>query len=269
MTTTRRESLAFETPENVRVRYRAAGLGTRFLAWLVDQVFVWLSIILILILLIVAAVSFGAVYEDLIDVDGDEDEVLGYFLGIFMVIAGLGSFVYFTVMELAMRGQTIGKRLTRIRVVKVDGFALDSTSILLRNIFRIIDNFPLMWIIPVVSKRSQRAGDMVGGTVVITDDASALTGVRMRLADRGPLDAEFRFDSPGLQRLSGRDFEAIEQLLDRWDSIPAEQRDQLAARLVAAVVAKTRVPEPPQDRRATFLEDLFAAELRRQARALG
>ncbi len=264
------EPVAFETPENIEVRYRLAGLGTRFIAWFVDQIFVGILIILSVILLAIVANSLGAVLDEIFDVSDATPEQIGtYFVGIFLLIYGLGSFAYFSMMELWLRGQTLGKRWLGIRVVKADGFALDGVSILIRNLFRVIDNVPLLWIIPIASSRSQRAGDMVGGTLVVSDSAPELTEVRVQLSDRTALEAEFRFDAGKLGRLQESDFEVVERLLDRWHELPDQQRETLSQRLVDSLVAKLQVPPPEPQQRARFLEDLLAAELRRQSRLLG
>ena len=264
------DPVAFETPENIEVQYRLAGLGTRFIAWFVDQLFVWILIILSIILLGVTATSLGAVLDDWLDFsDATPEQIGGYFIGIFLLVFGLGSFVYFSLMELWLRGQTLGKRWMGIRVVKADGFSLDGVSILVRNLFRVIDNFPLMWVIPMVSRRSQRAGDMVGGTLVVSDATPELTDVRVQLSNRTALEAEFRFDASKLGRLQEGDFDVVERLLDRWHELPNPQRETLSQRLVDSLVAKMEVPPPEPHQRARFLEDLLAAELRRQSRLLG
>jgi uncharacterized RDD family membrane protein YckC len=259
--------LQFETPENVEVEYSPAGAGTRFVAWFVDQVFVWLTIFAIFIGLAIAGVSFAGVFNGF-DNPQDFERIGAYFIGLAVLIMGLGSFFYFTGLELWMRGQTIGKRFLKIRVVKVDGFALDPVSILLRNIFRLLDNIPLMWIVPLMSKRTQRCGDMVAGTIVIQDEVLELSFVRTQLSDRGAAEAEFRFDARTLGRLTESDFEAIERLLDRWAELSLEQREGLVGRIVPALVFKMKVDAPNPDRVHRFLEDLMAAEIRRQGRLL-
>ena len=99
--------------------------------------------------------------------ENNSREVPIYFIAFAWLFWGLGSFIYFTLCELFWRGQTIGKWACDVRVVKTDGFSLDAASVLLRNIFRLVDQIPPLWIVPVLSPRSQRFGDMVAGTVVV------------------------------------------------------------------------------------------------------
>lgn len=266
------DSLKFETPENVQVRFHLAGLGTRFIAWFIDQFLMWIFLFCLLILLVLVGVSLEGVLGDIVSIDPDEmsEHELGmYVIGLFMLAYGLGSFVYFSALELLMHGQTLGKRACGIRVVKLDGFSLDASSILIRNVFRVIDTVPFMWLFPLLSQRSQRSGDMVGGTIVVNDETPEISDVRTQLSERSPLEAEFRFDAAALKRLQPTDLEAVERLLERWHSLPESQREGLTQRLIEPLVAKLRVATPPAERRVRFLEDLLAAEYRRQNRRLG
>jgi uncharacterized RDD family membrane protein YckC len=263
------DSLQFETPENVQVRYAPAGVGTRFVAWFVDQFFMWLMTIGILILLACAGVSFEAAFESLDPHRDDPQKVGAYVIGLMMLLLGLGSFVYFMLLELFLRGQTIGKRMMKIRVVKADGFALDAGSIFVRNLFRVVDSIPLLWVVPVLSRLSQRTGDMVAGTIVISDEQPELSDLRTQLASRPAAEAEFRFDSRSLGRLSEGDFEAVERVLERWLDLPEPQQRKLLGQLVPSLARKMQLEEPPFERRLRFLEDLLAAEFRRQNRLLG
>jgi len=78
--------------------------------------------------------------------------------------------IYFTYFE-ATSGQTIGKMLTHIRVIKEDGSRCDFGSALIRNILRIVDHLPFLYILGIIliaaTEKRQRLGDMLGRTVVI------------------------------------------------------------------------------------------------------
>ncbi len=261
-------SLQFETPENVSIDYQPAGLGTRFVAWLVDQLFVWMlsfGLMFVFLLIGVSWAFVGSWFDDL--EEGSVDAVL-YFIAFVALVWGLGSFLYFGLSELLMRGQTPGKRMANIRVVKADGFALDATSVLVRNVFRVLDHIPAMWIVPVLSARGQRTGDMVAGTVVVSEEQEELSAVRSQLAGRSALESEFRFDAAALKRLESTDVQGIELLLNRWHSIAEPQRHTLASTMIQALTRKLAMEEPAVDQQQRFLEDLLSAELRRQQRGL-
>jgi uncharacterized RDD family membrane protein YckC len=271
------QTLHYETPENVRVEYRAAGLGTRYVAWFIDSIIVWLLVVVAGIgLLIIAALTselFGDFARKLSE-SMDEDvkrkpEVIAmYFMGIFLLVMGFSSFIYFGASELFLRGQTFGKRACNLRVVKANGFSLDAGSIILRNVFRVVDQIPLLWIVPLVSQQSQRFGDMVAGTIVVSDQPEELSIVRQQLAERTAAEARFRFDQAKLSRLRSGDIDAVERMLERWPRLSLDQHQQFAGRLVTALCARLQVDAPPAMERRVFLEDLLAAEFRRQERHL-
>jgi uncharacterized RDD family membrane protein YckC len=270
-------SVRYETPENVQVEYRAAGLGTRFLAYWIDGLiltFLILATAVVLVILAAAAVEVdGKPLQKLAAMIGepnpdDPQSIVHYFVGVAILVMSLSSFVYFSMSEFFLRGQTYGKRLCKIRVVKTDGFALDVGSILLRNVFRVLDQIPLMWIVPVVAQASQRFGDMVAGTIVVCEETAPLSPLRQALAERSAVEARFRFDQTRLAKLAPNDFEAVERMLERWDALPVKQRLPIVDRLLPALCTKLGVDEPPRDEQRLFLEDLLAAEFRRQDRQL-
>ena len=273
--------LHIETPENIQIAYKPAGLGTRFLAWLVDSLLLFVFLVVLLIVMVMAGAASDSLIRHVVEPmeevgkemqRGDQrrlELVMLYLIGIWMLIWGLGSFFYYGLSELCLRGQTIGKRASKIRVVKVDGFSLDAVSILVRNIFRVVDHLPLLWIVPLLSAKSQRLGDMVAGTIVIEQEVPKLTGVRSRLSEHKAADATFRFDAGQLKKIRPQDVEAVERLLERWNEIPARRRDDLLEQIVNSLVLRLSVYPPAEGDRTRFLEDLLAAEYRRQARQLG
>lgn len=275
------EAIQFETPENIELSYHPAGLGTRFTAWLVDVLIMFVVGFVLIVLLIVAASAWQSVWRELVspiddmfrDMDPesleDQNVVVFYFFGIGALLMGLGSFFYYGFLELFMRGQTFGKKMLGIRVVKSSGFSLDAVSILVRNIFRVIDHIPPLWLVPLLSARSQRAGDMVGGTIVVEDRVEQLSGLRERLSVRTATDAKFRFDAGRLKKLKPADVMAVERLFERWHSIPLAKRDRFLTQIVDALVVRVGFDAPSREEGVRFLEDLLAAEYRRQARELG
>ncbi len=84
-------------------------------------------------------------------------------------LLGLPLVFYTLVLEALMEGQTIGKKLMKIKVVKIDGYQASLADYVVRWFFRIVDIyiFGLGFFIILFSKRSQRLGDMAAGTAVI------------------------------------------------------------------------------------------------------
>lgn len=82
------------------------------------------------------------------------------------------TFVYFILCE-GMTGQTLGKRLLRIRVVSADGSRASWGQVVARTLLRIVDSLPAFYIVGLVSvlatgeRRRQRVGDLAASTRVV------------------------------------------------------------------------------------------------------
>jgi hypothetical protein len=192
-----------------------------------------------------------------------------YLLEIWFLAYSLGNLLYFGFCELFMRGQTIGKRQTHIRVVVIDGFSLDPLAIFLRTIFRVVDHLPPLYVVPLFTAKSQRLGDLVAGTIVVVDERATFGPLREQLAARAPAEGRFQFDRTVLDRLRDVDVQAIEKILERWSSISLDHRQELVGRLVSALAVRLQVECPADADQLTFLNDLLTAEYRRQHRKLG
>jgi len=127
----------FETPENVQIAYRTAGLGTRYCAWALDCCFV----ILVAIGISLAALVLGAAAD--VSVDSlsrklgvrsplSQQEFTAFCLAIGMLAMQLGSLIYFTASELFVRGQTFG------RIGHVAGF-VGGTPVLIERFSRLAE----------------------------------------------------------------------------------------------------------------------------------
>lgn len=131
-----------------------AGPTLRFFAWLID---------LLVILTILNITGFLA---QLLRIVSPELGLAFNTITYFVLIFG-----YAVVCEWWMRGQTFGKRLFRIRVVDELGLKLRFSQILVRNLIRVLDAFPFLYLVGgtalFLSRKYQRLGDLVAGTVVI------------------------------------------------------------------------------------------------------
>ena len=93
----------------------------------------------------------------------------GLFSGMF-VIQFLLWIVYFTYFE-GTSGQTIGKKIVKIKVVNEDGSKCEFGAALIRTILRIVDHFPFLYILGIIliaaTDKKQRLGDMLAKTLVV------------------------------------------------------------------------------------------------------
>ncbi|WP_299390115.1 RDD family protein [uncultured Gelidibacter sp.] len=143
--------LQINTTQNVKINFTAAGAGERLLAFIID------SIIKIGYLTILN-MTVGA-FQDM-----DQWSQIGI-----NTVLGLPVVFYTLALESLMEGQTIGKRIMNIKVVKIDGYQASLADYVVRWFFRIVDIYilGLGFFVIIFNKRSQRFGDMAAGTSVI------------------------------------------------------------------------------------------------------
>jgi len=158
------EVLTVETPENIELRLPLAGFGPRFLAQLIDGL-IQGAIAFVLVLVVIIFATFSMVADP---TTGATVMLLLIILSVILTTLG-----YFIIFETIWNGQTPGKRITGIRVVKRGGLPLTFTDALLRNLIRIVDNLPSYGLVGLISffstRNQQRLGDLVADTVVVRE----------------------------------------------------------------------------------------------------
>ena len=148
-----------ETPEGIELGLRLAGPLPRMLAWLID-----------------ALLRFAALYVLLLTLS-----ILGAFgLGLFLIAAFLLEWLYPVALELAMDGQTLGKRALGLRVVCDDGTPVTLSASVLRNLLRAVDFLPFFYGLglaaTLANREFKRLGDLAAGTVVVYTDGLGAGG---------------------------------------------------------------------------------------------
>jgi uncharacterized RDD family membrane protein YckC len=152
------DDLVISTPERVAFQYEIAGIGSRFLAQIIDSLIIFVVLVAITIL----AAALGGVFGS-----GDLALLIEVILG-FVLLAG-----YFMISEAVWNGQTLGKRSARLRVVGDHGEPITIAQSAIRNLVRIVDFLPLLYGIGMltlfISGRGKRLGDFAAGTLVVRD----------------------------------------------------------------------------------------------------
>ncbi|MDQ3547402.1 MAG: RDD family protein [Chloroflexota bacterium] len=155
-----------ETPEQIGLEYDIAGLGTRLMAAIVDTIFLGLIAGVVVCL---GIFGLTAVFASISDESTANAVALALVaLVFFFVIWG-----YFVLFETIWHGQSPGKRWTGLRVIQEGGYPIGFSHAAIRNIVRIADFLPFLYIIGaivmLVDSRSRRLGDLVAGTIVIKE----------------------------------------------------------------------------------------------------
>jgi len=173
--------ITVRTPDNIELSYALAGPGSRAVAYLLDfglMLFVGQTLINVLV------AAFLALTQG---TDG-EGQQWGQALASLMLFGLYNG--YFILFEWFMNGQTPGKRLLRIRVVKQGGYVLSFFDTLLRNLLRVIDFLPLFYGLGlssmVLTRNSQRLGDLAAATLVVYQEAVQTEALLPELPARDP-----------------------------------------------------------------------------------
>lgn len=152
------------TPEMVAFEFRLAGLGSRFLAWSVDMVF--LAIMLFTITIGGCIVGAVGLFTNM-NFSGVSFALL--IAALFAIYQG-----YFMFFEWLWSGRTPGKRYLGLRVIQDNGTRLATFQAIARNLLRIFDSLaPLYGVGAAVAgatARVQRLGDLVAGTIVVREE---------------------------------------------------------------------------------------------------
>lgn len=152
--------LQINTTQNVNINFTAASVGERILAYIID----W-------IIKIAYFMGFGYLIFDVFNFESVFNDLDGWSQQAVYAIFVLPILFYSLALESIFEGQTLGKRIMKIKVVKIDGYQASFPDYLMRWAMRAIDMilFGVVALITVVtSKKSQRLGDMTAGTSVIS-----------------------------------------------------------------------------------------------------
>ncbi len=197
------------TPQAVLLEFRTAGIGSRVLAKLVDM-----AIQLGLLIVLSISVAFT---------NGSGAFIMGA-VGIFLIL-----FVY-PATEAFMNGQTIGKRVLSIRVITADGGPIRLRHAAVRSLIGFLEIFalppggPLALTTALLTRRSQRVGDIVAETLVVRDKVDVTNPVFFN-PPAGAEQLSLTLDTTGLTHPQ---YGVLRQLVLRSWELDPEARHELA-----------------------------------------
>ena len=217
--------LDVDTPERVALQLPVAGIGHRCLAYLAD-------LLLLFFFWVVAYFVFTLLVSD----------VLGFFQGLgglarTLLVVGLFAtqWVYWTASEVLMEGQTPGKRLVGLRVVRTDGSPVGGLECAVRNLARLVDALPVFYAVGCLSvlftRQHRRLGDLLAGTLLVREERIDLDKYTAApdAARTAPATAT---STSSVRPLGSRDAELILSYLARAPWLEPGARARLGARLV-------------------------------------
>ncbi len=245
------DKITIETPEQITLEFALAGIGSRFLALTIDTLLQGvLYLIVVLIAVYIPPRAFGWIPRAWAP-------AIAVFL-VFCIYWG-----YFAAFEVLWHGQTPGKRVVGIRVVKDSGRPINAIEGIGRNLMRAVDGFLLYavgLVCMMISRQNRRLGDYVAGTLVVHDKKTAEVKPDWNLT--GPAIAS---PNPELGQLSEEDLVVIETYLHRRFDLDPMARVRTAIRVSELVERKTGLRRQHDQSDDDFLEKA-ARETRDQAR---
>lgn len=234
--------VTFATPEGVVLELVLAGLGSRFLARLLDTV-------IQAVLIIALAIGVGAT---------GATGAPGWITAMSFVFIFLIVFAYDVVFETLNNGRTIGKQAAGIRVLAQGGEPIRFLASAVRNIMRIIDFLPVFYLVGsvsiVVTEHDQRLGDLAAGTIVARDRFPGMTHAAAAITVTP--DAVATWD---VSAISASEVQAVRQFLDRRLELRAPARAYFASDLVNRLGPKV-AGIPPNSHPEYVLEGIVMAK---------
>jgi len=266
------DQLSIDTPELVAIELPLAGIGSRFIALLVDYLILIAGLIVLWFLTLLlgpALKSFGRISAQWAE-------------AIVIFILFLFSWGYFTLFEAFWNGRTPGKRVAKIRVIQRSGRSIGLVESMARNLVRYVDMqpFPIYAVGVItmfVTRQHQRLGDLAAGTLVVRDrepesplwgDTGSRTFTAQLFSGNVAIPEPHlavTLPATSIAKLSSGDLEVLEGFFSRRLDMSMATRQALAARIAAAVQAKSGLEMPVGVSVETFLE-ATARQLRDQAR---
>lgn len=231
------------TPEHVNLRLEIANVGSRGLALMIDLAIRY-GVFWVLYMILVMSARYP-VFEALSGIG------LKGFALLFILVVFVSEWFYFTVFEWIWNGQTPGKRLLHLRVIKIDGSPVGWLEVVLRNFTRPIDTTGPMALVGLAfiffQSRSQRPGDLAARTLVIREtqiDWKSFLPVEKKEPLPGATPARAAIPLPP------QAVELLQRYLQRAASLAPERRNELAAtirrtiqpRVIGTELEKSNLP---------------------------
>jgi len=194
------QTIKITTSQNIDIDYEVAGVGDRLLARLLD------------LALFITVLIIGAIIGSNTLTKADNNLTIIVLLVIYVVL-----FVFYDLgCEVLMNGQSIGKRVMKIKVISLEGARPTFGQYLMRWLFRIVD-FVITWqlcglICVVVSDKKQRLGDIVAGTTLIkTTPRAFVDGLAFN-----PQADDYQPVFPEVIQLNNGDIALIQEVLNTY-----------------------------------------------------
>ncbi len=244
------DQLSIDTPEQVALQFPVAGIGSRFVALLLDHLIQLAVVVAVLVVVAITEAATGG-RPGTSTTLASKWFLAGIIFASFVLFWG-----YFSLFEAFWHGQTPGKRAMKLRVIKDAGRQITLFESLARNLLRVADYLPSLYLAGVVTmlcnKQNKRLGDLAAGTLVIHERTEEqpllLTGEHFRRPTAESMHVNGRaanlFPADAVARLSVADLVVLEAFFARALDLPLATRAAVAQRIAGEMTAKMGVALP-------------------------
>jgi uncharacterized RDD family membrane protein YckC len=232
-----------DTPENVTFAYDVAGIGSRFLAAIVD------TLLILLIQVVIFTLFFIVLTQvDLFDTGGAVTSII---TAILVLLSFVFLWGYYILFELIWSGQTPGKRTVGLRVVREGGRPITFVSSAIRNLIRVIDFLPGFYglgvMVMFIDQRARRLGDLAAGTLVVKERGTVSLESLTRQADPLPTaqpehGEPVQLQLPNLHLITEKDYTLVQEFLRRRSELGRDSRIRLGTQLAENLRARMGIP---------------------------
>jgi uncharacterized RDD family membrane protein YckC len=254
----------FETPEDVHLRFDLAGPGSRMAAALVDYTLIG-TVMLAMVAVLIAAGALSIKLKDLFDPE-KLAEANGFVLAAIIAAASTLHTAYFVATEWMLSGQSLGKRLLGLRVVRDGGYALSFTASLIRNIARVVDILPSAYLIGLMSiafsKDRKRLGDFIAGTIVVRHQQETAPEPRFVGERYAALtDRRFSFTKDQIEELDAQSMLLLDGYYGRIEALELEAARSLRRTIAEGLASRMRIDLSSSDDPTleAFLKETYLA----------
>ena len=262
--------IRLRTPESVELEFPLAGIGSRAYALLVDYTLI--TIAMVAVILVGLLFSFQTLAYASQDTFGFTRSLSKWILsivllGLFAIFVG-----YFVFFETLWQGQTPGKRMAQIRVIREDGRPIGLPQATLRALLRVFDDILLGlvgFLFIVQGRQEKRLGDWVAGTVVIQELRLRKDKDTIIIPDEPKANqvADVMLETANFNLVTPDDFAVIREYLNRRSRFSVKAWETVSLRLAQQLKARLDLEALPFDMTANlFLEGVYLAYLRQGTR---
>lgn len=227
-----------DTPENVEFAYDIAGIGSRFLAAIIDTM-------VIIILLFILIFDFLLMTETFFDLGSGTSDIIS---ALFLLAGFAFLWGYYITFEMFWNGQSPGKRALGLRVVREGGRPITFASSAIRNIIRLIDFLPSFYGIGVIAmfidRRARRLGDLAAGTLVVKERQNVTLDSLLTSSPIAtqPTNEGQQLTLPNIELLTPQDYQLIQEFLQRRSELSRDARLRLSVQLGNGIQSRLGLP---------------------------